>query len=55
VREEISYGVDWVKIYVDRMNTYEYSETKTIHFENRSWGSPKLFGEVQISLIEKQD
>lgn len=43
------------KIYPTRMNTFECSETKKITFENRSWGSPKLFGEVQISLIEKQD
>ncbi|HUY00189.1 MAG TPA: CHAT domain-containing protein [Candidatus Deferrimicrobium sp.] len=43
-------------IYTKRLNSYEYEENgKKIRYENRSWGSPKLFGEVQIALVEKTD
>ena len=44
------------QIYAKRMKTYCYEDTeKKIVYENRSWGSPKLFGEVQISLVQKAE
>ena len=44
------------QIYAKRMKTYCYEDSeKKIVYENRSWGSPKLFGEVQISLVQKAE
>jgi CHAT domain-containing protein len=43
-------------IYAKKLKTFLYEDTqKEITYENRSWGSPKLFGEVQISLVQKAE
>jgi hypothetical protein len=43
-------------IFAKKIMTFQYDDTqKTITYENRSWGSPKLFGEVQLSLVQKAE
>lgn len=57
--EEVPVGEALMKsrnlIYAKKLKTFLYEDTqKEISYENRSWGSPKLFGEVQLSLVQRQ-
>ncbi len=41
-------------VYAKRVVRYDCGEDEEITCEDRSWGSPKLFGEVQMTLVEKE-